>query len=76
MTTAEIAQIVEEVARQELQWEGPLPTGELAEGLDSMQRLSLAVALEDRFRICFEPEEEEKVRTLADLVLLIQRKIT
>jgi acyl carrier protein len=55
--------------------EGALPEGDLADQLDSMQRLTLVVAIEDRFLICFEPEDEVGVVTLQDLVATIQVKL-
>lgn len=36
--------------------------------LDSVQRLTLVVALEDHFEVCFDPEEEDGLATLNDVV--------
>jgi len=74
MTEAEIHQILTEITHAELWLDGPLPAGDLALHLDSIQRLTLVVAIEDRFLICFEPEEEDAVRTLSDVVGIIQAK--
>jgi acyl carrier protein len=41
--------------------------------LDSLQRLSLVVALEDRFRVILSDDQLERVRTLGDLLELIVR---
>jgi acyl carrier protein len=75
MTQESIKQVLSEIARDELAWDGQLPEAELATAFDSMQRLTLVVAVEDRFRICLEEEDEERIRTLDDLVALIEKKI-
>ena len=59
---------VEDVARTALRWEGPLPEGELSQSLDSLQRLTLAVAIEDRFHICLDEEAERSIQTFDALV--------
>ena len=46
----------------------------LSEQLDSMQRLSLMVAIEDHFEIIFDPEEEEELTDVSSLVELICHK--
>ena len=66
---------VAEAVRGSLGWTGPLPVGELADSLDSVQRLTLVVALEDRFEICFDPEDEAEVRTMDDVLALIRQKL-
>ncbi|MFT3912818.1 MAG: acyl carrier protein [Anaeromyxobacteraceae bacterium] len=43
----------------------------LASALDSLQRLSLVVAVEDRFRIVLSEEDAAGTRTLADLARLV-----
>jgi len=71
-------QIQEELAhlvKTKLRYEGPLDDGELADKLDSVQRLTLVVAIEDHFRICFEPDDEEQIRDLQDLLRLISIKL-
>jgi acyl carrier protein len=52
-----------------------LPDGPLDEHLDSVQRLTLVVAVEDHFGICFEPEDDEEARTLDDVVRIVQRHL-
>lgn len=52
-----------------------LPDGELASSLDSVQRLSLVVAIEDHFRVVFSPEDEERIRTVDELVAAIGQKL-
>ena len=75
MNTTEIRSTLAELAQRELRMEGALPEGDLADQLDSMQRLTLVVAIEDCFLICFEPEDEAGVVTLQDLVATIQIKL-
>ena len=70
----EIAKKIKSLVKSELGWSDPIPTGVLADKLDSLQLLSLSVAIEDHYEICFEPEEEEKIQTFDDLVALISVK--
>ncbi len=51
------------------------PDDDLAEHLDSMQRLALVVAVEDHFAIAFEPEDEEAAQTLADVERLVAARL-
>ena len=46
----------------------------LSEQLDSMQRLSLMVAIEDHFEIIFEPEEEQEITGVQSLLEMIELK--
>lgn len=75
MTPQELQEAVVAVLREEVKWEGPLPEGGLDRHLDSMQRLALVVALEDRFEICFTPEDEQGIHDLGDLVRCIGAKL-
>jgi acyl carrier protein len=43
--------------------------------LDSIQQLTFVVELEDRFRICFDEDDEVGVETVGDIVSLIVRKL-
>lgn len=43
--------------------------------LDSIRRLSLAVAVEDRFRICLDEADEVEIVTLGDLAEVVERKL-
>lgn len=68
------AQIVA-VVREELKYAGPLPEGDLAEELDSIQRLAFVVAIEDRFEICFDPEDDAQATSLDDVVRIVCRRL-
>ena len=46
------------LAETELGMDAGLTKGGLADQLDSVARLTLVVAIEDHFKICFEPEDE------------------
>lgn len=61
------------IARDELglPGEAPAPDAALASALDSLQLLSLVVAVEDRFRIVIEDDDAAGTRTLADLARLV-----
>ena len=71
---ADIRSEIATLAREKLNLQGPLPDGDLGELLDSVQRLTLVIAIEDHFQICFEPEDDEAVRTIDDVVLLVARQ--
>ena len=74
--TQDISLTLKDIVRSELDWkQDTLPKGSLAEQLDSIQRLSLMVAIEDHFTIIFSPEDEEKVDTIDDLIKLIEIKL-
>ena len=89
MTREEILQAVEEVARAHLDL-GRRPDRGGGAGtdrfgpelrlvedlaLDSIQRLTLAVEVENRFRICLDPEDEEGIETVGDLAAVVERKL-
>jgi acyl carrier protein len=50
-------------------------TANLSEHLDSLQVLQLVVAIEDHFRICFEPEDDDTAVTLRDVVAIVERRL-
>ena len=52
----------------------PFSNQALSEQLDSMQRLSLMVAIEDHFEIIFEPEEEQEITGVQSLLEMIELK--
>ena len=52
----------------------PLPSGDLADHLDSIQLLSLVVAIEDHFKIAFEPDDEDAAKTLDDVLTILRNK--
>jgi len=43
--------------------------------LDSIRLMTLAMEVEDRFRICLDEEDEENIVTVADLVAVVGRKL-
>jgi acyl carrier protein len=73
MSQEEILQALRSIAQHETDIT-ELPTGDLQESLDSVQRMSLMVAIEDHFLIIFDPEEESQLETLDDLVAMIHKK--
>jgi acyl carrier protein len=77
MTPEEILQGIETVAREHLNRSTRLrPEMDLVEDLelDSLQLLTLAVEVENRFRIYLEEKDEAAIRTIGDLVRTVQRK--
>ena len=76
MTPEQIRADIEGIARRELRTDVPLPgDAVLEEHLDSIRRLSLVVAIEDHFEICFEPEDDELARTLDDVVRIVTMRL-
>ncbi|MEM7353692.1 MAG: phosphopantetheine-binding protein [Acidobacteriota bacterium] len=78
MTEAEILDRIATVAREKLDLEIELKQDmRLVEdlALDSIRLLTLAMEVEDRFRICLDEEDEEGIETVADLVELVGRKL-
>jgi acyl carrier protein len=78
MTDREILEGIAAVARAHVGFEGALrPDMRLVEGLglDSLKLLTLAVEVENHFRICLDPEDEAGIETVADLVAIIRRQL-
>ncbi len=48
---------------------------DLGEHLDSIQRLSLVVGIDDHFQLCFEPEDDEDAVTLGDVITIVQARL-
>lgn len=65
-------------ARKELGYQGELrPEQRLVEdlALDSIRLLSLAMAVEDHFRIALDADDESGIATVADLIALVEKKL-
>lgn len=69
---------IAEVARRHLDWQGPF-TAEmrLIEDLrlDSIRLLTLAVEVENRFRVFLDEVDEGRIETVGDLVAIVRRKL-
>jgi acyl carrier protein len=66
------------VARRHLDYAGPLePEMHLVEDLelDSLRRLTLAVEVENHFRVCLDEEDDLSVETVGDLVRVVAAKL-
>jgi acyl carrier protein len=77
MTDDEILAGILAVARDHLGYSGELEPGmRLVEdlGLDSLQALTLAVEVENRFRVRLDGPEEAGVATVADLLAAVRRQ--
>ena len=74
MNDAEILDSLGHLVRDKLKTEIKLD-GELADHLDSIQRLTLVVAIEDHFEICFDESDEAAITNLDDLVQAIKTKL-
>jgi acyl carrier protein len=78
MKRADVLGVVRRVIRQDLECEVLVeePASILGDlQLDSLQRLTLAVELENHFEICFDLEDEQGLSTIGDLVDLIERQL-
>ena len=78
MTKAEILHGVEAVARERLDRPGALRREmDLIDDLelDSLLLLTLAIEVENRFRICLDQDDEAAIRSVGDLVDTIHRKL-
>jgi acyl carrier protein len=74
----EILEGVAQVAREHLGFTAPLsPEMRLVEdlSLDSLRLLTLAVEVENRFRVCLDPDDEATIETVGDLVAVLGRKL-
>ena len=78
MTAAEILTAVVELARDKLDLEVTLaPEMRLVEDLklDSVQLMTLAMEVEDHFRVCLDEDDEQAIETVADLIGVVEKKL-
>lgn len=78
MTEAEILAGINDVALAHIGVEGELrPETRLVEDLelDSLRAITLAVEVENRFRIALQEEDEAGIATVGDLVAVVGRKL-
>lgn len=78
MREREILEGVAAVAREHLGYEGALrPDMRLVEDLelDSIRLLTLAVEVENRFRVCLDEDDEQAIETVGDLVAVVRREL-
>ena len=78
MTDEKILAGITRVAQQHLEWTGRLSTDmHLVEELrlDSLRLLTLAVEVENLFRIRLDSEDEAEIETVGDLVAAVKRKL-
>ena len=79
MTRDEILESIAELARIHLDHNGTITfEQDLIEDLrlDSLKLLTLAVQVENHFQICIESDEEASIRTVADLVSVIENRLS
>lgn len=70
---------IEEVAREHLGWQGSLtPDMRLIEDLrlDSVRLLTLAMEVENRFRVFLDEIDEAGIETVGDLIAAVRRKLS
>ena len=78
MDSAAILEGIAAAARKELSFTGELrPEIRLVEDLqlDSIRLLSLAMAVEDHFRIALDADDEGGIATVGDLIAIVERKL-
>lgn len=69
---------IRELARDKLDFHGEVDLGSrLVEDLelDSIQLLTLAMEVEDRFLVCLDESDEAGIRTVADLLDVVEAKL-
>jgi acyl carrier protein len=76
----ELRSQVLDLARQELELSAEEleridDSADLGQHLDSLQVLQLVVAIEDHFKICFEPEDDDASTTLAEVVRVVEQRL-
>ena len=72
---AAIRRAIVDIAQAELGEYAPPEGMDLADALDSVQRLALVVAIEDHFEVCFEPEDDQASVTLDDVARVVARRL-
>ncbi len=78
MTDDAILLAISEVARDKLDLESELSRDmRLVEDLelDSIRLMTLAMEIEDHFKVCLDEEDEESIVTVADLVGVVRTKL-
>lgn len=79
MTAQEVVDGLKEImaARLGLQTEQIVPEARLIDdlGLDSLDAVELAIAVERKFNIDVPEEELTKLKTVADMVALVERRV-
>jgi acyl carrier protein len=78
VTDAEILAGIAAVAREHVGYAGGLePSQRLVEDLDldSIKALTLAVEVENRFRVIIDPDSEASIVTVGDLVRVVREKL-
>ena len=71
MTDLQVLQVLEEIAREHLKWDGSLtPETQLVETmeLDSIRLLTLVMEVENRFQVCLEEDAGEGIETAQQLI--------
>ena len=77
MNDAFILAGIKDVARKHVGWDGAIDGNmRLVEdlSLDSIKLLTLAVEVENRFKICLDPERDHELITVGDLMTAISRQ--
>lgn len=75
--SGDVLMTIRDLAAVELDYRGPLVReSRLIEdlGLDSIRLLTLAVAVEDRFNVCLDEQDEASLVTVGDLIAVIERR--
>lgn len=78
MSEEAILEGITEVARAHLGWEGALtPEMRLIEDLrlDSVRLLTLAMEVENRFRVFLDELDEGSIETVGDLVAVVRKRL-
>lgn len=73
--TTPLAEELAQVFEASVKKSPPPPEESLADHLDSMELMTLVVAIEDHFEIIFEPEDEQRADTFGDVLDIVRAKV-
>ena len=71
----QVRQLVSDIFSVPLEQVDANSSPETIEAWDSMQHLNLVLAVEDKFNLQFTPEEMEQMRTVEQIVAIVQSKM-
>ena len=77
MSDEEILEAIATIAREQLEWEGSLSAEmRLVEDLelDSIRLMTLAMWIENHFRIRLSEDDEAAIETVGDLIAVVKRE--
>lgn len=71
----QVRQLVSDIFSVPLEQVDAYSSPKTIEAWDSMQHLNLVLALEDKFNLQFTPEEMEEMRTVDEIVTMVESRM-